>query len=176
VRALDPSTELIALARRTDEKTFVAKHKGIFLVVSEAGDAAPEANVRETRRTERDHLAAAPAPKSFKIVPVARRGTSPFADMVTLGRAEENDIVVRHTTVSKLHACFQENAAGVWTLTDKGSTNGTWVGGMRLKPDEPLRLGPSELIDFGDCTFALKAADGLWRFIGAAARAQAGPG
>lgn len=161
--ALDQN-ELIALARRVDESTFVKKRAGLYLIIRGAPGDAPQADIRETARVERSGSTPPPEPRFFTIVPVVRRGQTPFADMVSVGRTDANDIVLRHGTVSKLHAYFAEGDDG-WTLTDQGSTNGTWVGGVRLMPNEPRRLTGTEMLAFGQVHVALKEARALWRFL-----------
>ena len=62
---------------------------------------------------------------------------------MSIGRASDNDIIYASGFVSGHHArlAFQ---AGVWTLTDTGSTNGTFVNGERVP------AGESRYLAFGD--------------------------
>ena len=72
---------------------------------------------------------------------------------VTIGHAENNDVVVRHPLVSRFHAYVQQQANRKRFLVDTGSKNGTWLDGQRLVPSRPaelpsfavLRLGQLEL-------------------------------
>jgi len=157
--------ELMALAKRVDESTFAKKNPGIYLIVRGTGDKPVDADARTTVRIMPGAPQQSPELRHFLIIPVVRSGTTPFADMVSVGRVEGNDIVIRHATVSKIHAFFSEVEPGSWTLTDKGSTNGTWVGGVRLQPDVPHKLGANEMVAFGQCHVALKGAAALWRFL-----------
>ncbi len=159
--------ELVARARRLDEAAFVKANPGVFLVIRGSGDVLADPGIRTTVRMDRPRLAPAPHAESvqFTIIPVASRGTSPFSDAVSIGRASENDIVIQHVTISKVHAFFSEAEPGVWMISDHGSTNGTWIAGVRLKPNEPRKLGPNETLGFGQCQVAFKAAGPLWRFL-----------
>jgi hypothetical protein len=76
------------------------------------------------------------------LIPVRKRPDSnPFAMMITLGRAANNDAVLSHPDVSKLH-CYFHRFQGSWTVCDPGSTNGTTVDGVRVGPHgTPLRSG-----------------------------------
>lgn len=78
---------------------------------------------------------------------------------IRLGRAPGNDVITHDAQggVSGEH-CVIRFEAGAWTLHDKGSTNGTFVGGKKisapvvLKGDELIRLsawGPEFKVRFG---------------------------
>lgn len=70
--------------------------------------------------------------------------------MVGLGRAEYNEVRLEDPSVSAGHAKLRL-AEGVWILSELGSTNGTWVDGikvtdeMALSPGATLRLGEVRL-------------------------------
>lgn len=55
-----------------------------------------------------------------------------FQDMVTVGRAANNDVVLDYSCVSKFHACFTRVGPN-WSLTDSGSTNGTFLENKELE-------------------------------------------
>ena len=59
--------------------------------------------------------------------------------VTTIGRALENDIVLEAIDVSRRHARI-EYADGRFTIIDLGSTNGTFVNGVRVE-HAPLRNG-----------------------------------
>ena len=74
------------------------------------------------------------------------------ADRSTVGKARENDIAVDDdATASGLHAVLERFAAG-WTVTDLGSSNGTWVNGeriwasRRLRNGDEIRIGHTRLV------------------------------
>ncbi len=73
---------------------------------------------------------------------VAVRGTT------TIGRDDDNDIVLESITVSRLHAILVCNSAGV-RLIDLESTNGTFVNRALVPPDDPVRLADGDLIRLG---------------------------
>lgn len=73
-------------------------------------------------------------------------------DRFTIGKAEENDVVVADdATASHLHAVLERFPAG-WCVTDLGSSNGTWVNGeriwasRRLRPGDEIRIGQTTLV------------------------------
>ena len=72
------------------------------------------------------------------------RGGSAGA-MITLGRFENNDLVVPDDRVSKFHGYFQESNQG-WTFTDAGSTNGSHLDGLPLVPLRSYPLNPGSTL------------------------------
>jgi DNA-binding NtrC family response regulator len=73
----------------------------------------------------------------------------PSSGTVSLGRAVEADVCIDHPSVSREHAVLDIDAM---TVTDLRSRNGTFVGGQRLAPLEPLQLALGEAIQMGDVT------------------------
>ena len=76
----------------------------------------------------------------------------PAMDVVRLGRAPDNDIVLESRNVSRYHAQLRWVESG-WLLYDLSSTNGTWLDGRRLTVGAPalvcagsqLRLGNHDM-------------------------------
>ncbi len=71
------------------------------------------------------------------------------ADQVSVGSARSNTIVVGDPTVSRFHLELARDGGDI-VATDLGSTNGTYVGAVRLErarvpPGTVLRLGNTEL-------------------------------
>lgn len=73
---------------------------------------------------------------------------NPFATMITVGRAKNNDVVLPTATVSKFHASFAEGPGG-WSITDQRSANGTWLEAMRLEPGVSVPLSDEAWLRFG---------------------------
>lgn len=74
-----------------------------------------------------------------------------LADVLTVGRASSNDLVMAHAAVSKLHARVHLEATGP-RLEDVGSANGSEVnaravvpGGTRLVDGDLVTVGPVRL-------------------------------
>lgn len=68
----------------------------------------------------------------------------------TAGRNADSDIFLADVTVSRDHAVFKVDSDGL-TITDLGSTNGTYVNGRRheiaaLAPGDELMLGKFHLV------------------------------
>jgi pSer/pThr/pTyr-binding forkhead associated (FHA) protein len=67
-----------------------------------------------------------------------------------IGRAEDNDVVLRDRRVSSYHARLSE-VRGMWTLEDLNSRNGTYVREQRrrkqeLQDGDTIRLGETDLM------------------------------
>ncbi|MDH5360496.1 MAG: FHA domain-containing protein [Gammaproteobacteria bacterium] len=72
-------------------------------------------------------------------------------DRVTLGRREDNDIVLDDGTVSGLHAIITVDGEGNYTIADQNSTNGSTVNGekigtVQLNSGDIVMLGQLRLI------------------------------
>jgi hypothetical protein len=65
---------------------------------------------------------------------------------LTIGRATDNDMVLRDSRVSRHHARLQ-GRRGTLVLTDLGSSNGTRVNGITV---HEVVLGPGDRIQLGD--------------------------
>lgn len=68
----------------------------------------------------------------------------------TIGRAPDNSIVIDGTLVSRNHACIERRGDQFW-LVDRGSTNGTYVNGVRiaeyqLQRGDSIRIGKAILV------------------------------
>lgn len=68
-------------------------------------------------------------------------------DVLTLGRAPGNDIVINDPQVSRQHARITRQGE-LMVIEDLGSTNGTFVNGMRLRG--PHTLASGDVIGLGD--------------------------
>jgi len=90
---------------------------------------------------------------------VAKSDRNAWKNRISVGRATNNDIVLRHVSVSKLHAHFFVRATPrpghppleELVLTDAGSANGTRVNGASVKEGEAgVVVKPGDSIGFGE--------------------------
>lgn len=76
----------------------------------------------------------------------------PRRENLVIGRSSWSDFVIADQTVSHRHAVLSHRS-GTWTLTDAGSTNGTFVNGWRVT--DPIVIRPGDEVLFGDSRFVL---------------------
>jgi hypothetical protein len=66
-----------------------------------------------------------------------------------IGRDEENSLVLDIESVSREHACFFD-ARGRWFFVDLGSTNGSWVNGTKVGPQNVRLLRDGDLVQLAN--------------------------
>lgn len=82
------------------------------------------------------------------VVPLIKSERNPFAGVVSVGRREDNDVILKAGSISKLHALFKQSVAG-WSLQDNNSKNGTFLNHKRLGKKESVRLKSGDEVGFG---------------------------
>ena len=70
-------------------------------------------------------------------------------NLIKIGKAPTNDIVIDNEFVSRSHATLQIDGSKVFII-DNNSTNGTTVNGMRIKANEPVPLNPGDQVAVGN--------------------------
>lgn len=80
---------------------------------------------------------------------------------VWIGRGPGNDLVLKRHNVSNTHCAVFVASDGHLLLQDYGSTNGTWVNGLRVPANESLWVHPADQVVVGDyvLTFELNQPD-----------------
>ena len=156
-----PGQELRALCRRGTRRQFEQAHPHLWLVRELAPPSSVEASFATTLVTVAQlHAAAGGLPRriglgphGFVFLPLRKSDRNPWEDRVLIGRASNNDIVLRDTSVSKVHARALVEA-GAWSIADARSTNGTWVDGERLAPGRTAPLRSQTVLKLGgvSCT------------------------
>ncbi|HQJ11800.1 MAG TPA: FHA domain-containing protein [Anaerolineae bacterium] len=78
---------------------------------------------------------------------------------VTVGRENCDILLLQDTLVSRNHARFQVQGEVV-TVTDLGSTNGTYINQVRLQPHIPQAIRVGDTVHIGNTTFTLRSDGG----------------
>ena len=109
---------------------------------------------------------------SIEVVDGPDRGAVADGQIVTIGSADGNTLRLTDRAVSRFHLELRAERGGV-ALVDQGSTNGTFVGALRLEralipAGTTVRVGDSQLrvSDGGTTEVELHAADAVGGVIG----------
>ncbi len=100
------------------------------------------------------------------VFPVLKSRTNAFGRGITVGRTGNNDVVLDDGSVSRFHAWFArpEGQEG-FLLTDAGSKNGSWVGGVRLTPRKAITVEDGARLRFGQVEVAFYTAGSFVRML-----------
>lgn len=111
----------------------------------------------------------APSPENpvvFLVKKVQGRA-NPFGSGVTLGRAEHNDLVFPHASVSRFHAYLAPDPTQIarWNVVDAASRNGTMVDGVSLQPNAAAPLGGATRISVGEMALTFLSPKAFLRWL-----------
>ena len=79
---------------------------------------------------------------------------------ITVGRSDENEVVIDHESLSLRHALF-EHVEGRWEVQDLSTVNGVRVNGLGV---EDSVLSDGDLVELGGVVFRFVDAGSGWRF------------
>jgi pSer/pThr/pTyr-binding forkhead associated (FHA) protein len=79
--------------------------------------------------------------------------------VLAIGRASANQLVINDKNASGHHAEIRSLGQKGYSITDLGSTNGTFVNGQRLEKPVPRTLANGETIRVGDTSFLYVVLD-----------------
>lgn len=71
---------------------------------------------------------------------------------VTIGRSSDCDLVLVDDRVSRIHA-WLDHVAGQFLVQDAGSSNGTFLNGMRLRAQTSCALREGDVLEIGNTRF-----------------------
>lgn len=135
-----------------------------FRTVAAAG---PVIQAMANRASDRKELERRLRMSTHFVVPLKKRKGAgrPFAERIFVGRAYSNDVVLRHSSVSKTHAWFECDSEGRFVLADAGSKNGTQLNGEPLNPRETRVLEQGDKVTFGKVESTFTEPATLWEII-----------
>jgi hypothetical protein len=94
-----------------------------------------------------------------------RKVQTTFPSMITVGRTDNNDLVIPDEQVSKVHAFFRQYGERL-EISDAGSRNGTFVGGRRLESrGAPVPIKAQDHVCFGALEFILLDPRACWEWL-----------
>jgi hypothetical protein len=103
--------------------------------------------------------------RHFAITLEKRVHDGSYQDRVSVGRARNKDVVLRHPSVSKFHAWFERDPQGHWSVADAGSKNGTRANTTDVAVRELAKIKPGDVLRFGSVEVMLCTADSLWKTL-----------
>lgn len=110
--------------------------------IREGGDETPSELQREIALVVEIRSPEGGQRASLRVVPGGKR--------IAIGRAADNDLCLRHQSVSKIHATMAMTREGSLLLSDAGSTNGTYINGRRIAYGEARLLQDGDVVNFGE--------------------------
>ena len=153
-----PIAEYMKEAAGLTSKLFLQKFEYPFLLWPRGGDWVEDTTFQfETFCGEySDELPEEISPTSKSqiyetlVIEIRKRASSAPVNMICVGRAANNDIVLVNRTVSKLHTYFVvAEQKDSYEIVDANSTNGTVVNNSRLVPYKNQPLFNRDHIQFG---------------------------
>jgi len=97
----------------------------------------------------------------LEVYPLSKKPGAPFADMITVGRTANNDVVLNDVTISRFHAYFKQSG-GIWRVCDAGSKNGSSLLGNPLEARKEMDIRSGQKVAFGDVETTFYTADELF--------------
>jgi hypothetical protein len=92
--------------------------------------------------------------------------TNAFVMGVTVGRTDNNDLVLNDPSVSRFHAYFiRDKHKNTWKLVDAESKNGTWAGAMKLEPNGSAVVQDRTRLRFGDVEMTYLSPESFFRHV-----------
>jgi hypothetical protein len=137
-----------------------------------ARPAKPAAPSLEAGREERARVAGLLEKHAYVAVPLQKRESrdAAFPDRISVGRAQNKDIVLRHPSISKFHAWFEVDPSQAVHIADSGSTNKTQVNGQPLDPKTSVAVASGDRVLFGAVEAVLCSPETLWWCLNEAER------
>ena len=84
----------------------------------------------------------------------------------TVGRRSSCDVFLNDFTVSKLHAKIRYDAKlTTYHLEDGGSSNGTYLNGLRIEPGQLVPLQNMDTVGFGRLDLTYMTPGGFYRYL-----------
>lgn len=124
-----------------------------------------ELPLEQTRVGTQQRDSAGDEPQVFELIK-SNNPNNAFVMGITLGRTSNNDLVIEDSSVSRFHAYFlHDPKSKKWKLVDAQSANGTWIGDIRLPPDQPVLVPDESRIRFGDIEMLFLTPESFMKYL-----------
>ena len=101
----------------------------------------------------------------YRVFPLVKAVNAPWPERISVGRARNNDVVLRDNSISKLHALFMLNDGPHVSVVDAGSRNGTRVNGKTIPQGEKAQVRINDRVLLGTVSLLLLDSAGLYDLI-----------
>lgn len=157
-------------------KDFVRQHPYPVLLLELEGDAANAADwsfktvtiasrqINVARILGEDGPLLSEEAGRYRLFPVIKSTGNPWQERISVGRARNNDIVLPHRSVSKLHAYLTMHGQSL-LVTDAGSRNHTRIKGQKLPVGRATPVDPGDTIAFGGLTLKVVSPADLYDLV-----------
>ncbi|MGE0707799.1 MAG: FHA domain-containing protein [Planctomycetota bacterium] len=103
--------------------------------------------------------------RSSRLEWLQKSDRNPFSNLIMIGRARTNDIVLANPGVSKVHATFSQ-LNGEWQVQDGRARNGTYLNGEQLEPGGKRKLEDGDGLGFGGRVVArFLSPASVWSYV-----------
>ena len=118
----------------------------------------------ESRRNGRATIEQLMAKHAHFAVPLRKREGSDTVLLghISVGRAHNKDVVLRHATISKFHAWFEVEPNDDVFVTDAGSTNLSRLNGQPVEARVRRAVAAGDVVRFGAVDTVVCSAETLW--------------
>ncbi len=170
------ATGLGATALRSEAGAEVRPVMGSMNFRTEILSAPVDIKRRRERGRPPEILEALAKDRHFGLALRKRRSAEAlYPDRISIGRAPNKDIVLRHPSVSKSHAWFEVDLDGTWYLADAGSKNLTRINDLAIVAHDPTPAGAGDLVTFGSVEALLCSPRSLWETLTGRSKRTTGP-
>jgi hypothetical protein len=104
--------------------------------------------------------------RTFELIKVTGKGPR---DTVSIGRTQDNDVVVEEKSISKAHASVRPVDTGAWEMCDLQSRNGIKINGGKVARGACAPLKSGDVVHLGDVALLFLAPQDLFEALPALA-------
>lgn len=150
--------------RMTPEE-FVSAHPHYILVWEESSQLDRDAGFATTALGSIPDFSPQGILRQWIVFEVAKSDRNNFKNMVTIGRTDNNDIVIKEGSVSKFHAYLSQALKGGFKLTDAGSRNGSSISAGNVLAHQSAPIVSGETITLGRVSLKFFSPDDFHKHI-----------
>ena len=168
----EPNSELALGLQATETRNGEADGLGFRTVVRDldatmagdrfapSGSSATKINLAASNTNGSDSIPRDLLKVPCHIVPIQKRADRSFLQHVSVGRARNHDIVLRHRSVSKFHAWFELAEGNRLMVRDSDSRNHTFVDGQQIT--KRAEVAPGQQVRFGSVETRVCTSESIW--------------